>query len=69
MTIPKADELQRVLSAIRYDQPIEDSPLVELEAVWELLLREGVEPGLRGRAWALGQLLHELVAERLEAAR
>lgn len=69
VTIPKADELQRVLSAIRYDQPIEDSPLVELEAVWELLLREGVEPGLRGRAWALGQLLHELVAERLEAAR
>jgi formylglycine-generating enzyme required for sulfatase activity len=67
--IPDVGALRRVLSALRHDQPIADSPLLELDANWEVLLREGVEPSPRGRAWALGILIHELVVEQLEAAR
>jgi hypothetical protein len=67
--IPDTAELRRVLAALRYEQPLDDSPLVELDAVWEVLLREGVAPGTRGRAWALGLLIDELVREQLEAAR
>lgn len=67
--IPSTDEIRRVLSAIRYDQPLADSPLTEIDAVWEILLREGVATGERGRAWALGVLVDEIVSERLEAAR
>jgi formylglycine-generating enzyme required for sulfatase activity len=67
--IPDADEVRRVLSSMRYDQPLTDSPLVDLDAVWEVLLREGVAPEARGRAWALGLLIHEIVGEQLEQAR
>ena len=67
--IPDAAELRRVLSAIRYDQPLADSPLVDADAVWDVLLRDGVAPGARGRAWALGVLIHEIVTARLDEAR
>lgn len=67
--IPDAAEVRRVLSAMRYDQPLADTPLAGLNAVWDVLLREGVAPGAAGRAWALGVLIHELVAEQLDAAR
>jgi formylglycine-generating enzyme required for sulfatase activity len=67
--IPDVAELRRVLSAIRYDQPLGDSPLVDADAVWDVLLRDGVAPGARGRAWALGVLIHETVTAQLEEAR
>ncbi len=67
--VPDEDELQDVLTAIRYDQGLADSPLLHMEAVWALLLREGVEASERGRAWALGRLIDELVMGQLEAAR
>ncbi len=67
--IPDTAELRRVLSAIRYGQALSDSPLTDLDAVWDLLLREGVAPGARGRAWALGVLIDEIVTEHLDAAR
>ncbi len=62
-------EVRRVLLAIRYDQPLTDSPLTELDAVWDVLLREGVATGARGRAWALGVLVNEVIVQHLDDAR
>ncbi len=67
--IPDAAEVRRALSAVRHDQPLGASPLIHLDAVWELLLRDGVAPTARGRDWGLSQLLHEAAAERLDAVR
>lgn len=67
--IPDSAEVRRVLFAIRYDQALTDSPLTELDAVWDVLLREGVATGDRGRAWALGVLIHEIIVGHLDAAR
>ncbi|MFN8422245.1 MAG: NACHT domain-containing protein [Anaerolineae bacterium] len=55
--IPDADEIQRALEAMRYDRSLVDSPLVAMDAVWDVLLREGVAPNPAGRAWALGMVV------------
>ncbi len=67
--IPDIAEVRRVLSAIRYDQPLTESPLNDMDSVWDILLRDGVAPSPRGRAWALGVLIHEIVVEHLDRAR
>ena len=61
--------VRAALSAVRYAKPLEDNPLLEMDALRLRLRDDGIDANPESLAWCLGTMLHELGRDRLAQLR